>query len=130
MGFLDRFKKKEELVRRADTAAVVETVAKPKNLLPGAVQAGQILLHPLVTEKAAQGETRGTYAFVVARQATKEQIRRALLATYGVTPSAVRIVNVEGKRVMFGRVRGKRSDWKKALVTLPKGQIIRIHEGV
>jgi large subunit ribosomal protein L23 len=45
-------------------------------------------------------------------------------------PSDVRIMNVEGKRVRTGRNLGKRRDWKKAIVTLPKGKTIHIHEGV
>jgi len=145
MKFLDRFKKKAgrhsplftegrerrvDTVIKADKAAVVETVAKPKNLSLTAVQASQALLHPVVTEKAARAEAMGVYTFVVARQATKDQLRRALQALYGVTPSVIRIANVEGKRVRSGRMRGKRADWKKAMVTLAKGQTIRIHEGV
>lgn len=150
MGLFDRFKKKagapppppteapgrrpgtavkKKLVTN-QTAATVETVAKPKTLSSAAVRAGQVLRHPLVTEKAADAEARGTYTFVVDRRSTKVQIRQAIKAVYGVTPRAVRISNVEGKRANFGQRRGKRADWKKALVTLPKGQTIRVHEGV
>lgn len=112
----------------AQTAAV--TVARPNELSPEAVQASRVLGQPLVTEKAARAEALGVYTFVVTRQATKGQIRQAIKAVYGVRPRVVRLINVEGKRTMFGRVPGKRSEWKKALVTLPKGQTMRIHEGV
>lgn len=145
MGLLDRFKKKitkpEEprgyrpgaaVKPRPETGAAPAATApvKLKELSPEAVQAGRILLRPLVTEKAAIAQSKGTYTFAVARTATKGQIQRALKLVYGVNSSAVRIVNVEGKRVAAGRRRGKRSDWKKAMVTLPKGQTIKIHEGV
>jgi len=47
-----------------------------------------------------------------------------------VIPKKVRIINVEGKKVRFGRQFGRRSDWKKAIITLAKNQSINIHEGV
>ena len=40
------------------------------------------------------------------------------------------MINVEGKKVRHGRNKGKRKEWKKAIVTLPAGQSISIHEGV
>ena len=49
---------------------------------------------------------------------------------YGITPVSVNIQNVRGKRVRFGRVRGKRKDWKKAIVTLPEGKTINVYDGV
>lgn len=147
MSWFDRFKKKKwlsfpfareergrltPLVKKtsAPGQVAVETIVKPKELSPAAVQASRVLRQPVVTEKAARAEALGVYTFVVNRQATKGQIRQAVKVVYGVRPRLVRVINVEGKRTMFGRVSGKRSEWKKALVTLPKGQTIRIHEGV
>ncbi|OGH91588.1 MAG: 50S ribosomal protein L23 [Candidatus Magasanikbacteria bacterium RIFOXYC2_FULL_39_8] len=75
-------------------------------------------------------EMRGVYAFAVALEATKEDIKHAVFQTYGVKPTQVRTSHVEGKRVRFGYAKGKRRDWKKAMVYLPKGMTIHVHEGV
>jgi large subunit ribosomal protein L23 len=89
-----------------------------------------VLLQPLVTEKSVIRESAGVYTFMVALGATKLTVKQAVKDIYGVLPSTVRMINVEGKRVRFGRTIGKRRDWKKAIVTLPKGKTIHIHEGV
>lgn len=89
-----------------------------------------IFVRPHVSEKSVVHESAGVYTFVVKRDATKLRVKQAIAAIYGVTPTDVRMINVEGKRQMRGRVAGKRTDWKKALVTLPKGKTISIHEGV
>ncbi|PIT88695.1 MAG: 50S ribosomal protein L23 [Candidatus Magasanikbacteria bacterium CG10_big_fil_rev_8_21_14_0_10_36_32] len=92
--------------------------------------AEKIIIKPLVTEKTAVMESLNKYGFIVSRQATKEQIKRAVNELYGIKPIAVNMVNVQGKSVRFGRNNGRRSDYKKALVTLPIGKTITIHEGV
>ena len=89
-----------------------------------------MLAQPVVSEKASGLEKRGTYTFVVKSSANKISIKQAVKEVYGVRPRAVRIVSIEGKRLSWGRRPGKRSDWKKAVVTLPKGNTISIHEGV
>ncbi|MBI2990512.1 MAG: 50S ribosomal protein L23 [Candidatus Magasanikbacteria bacterium] len=89
-----------------------------------------ILISPLVSEKATDAERTGVYTFKVARKASKMEIKNAVKAVYGVVPVMVRTVTLEGKRMRFSGNHGKRSDWKKALVTLPKGASISIHEGV
>lgn len=90
----------------------------------------RVLISPLVSEKATGDEEKGVYTFIVAEDASKIDIRSAVTAVYGVEPIRVRTARYEGKRVRFGRTRGKRSDWKKAFVYLPKGKTIHIHEGV
>lgn len=92
--------------------------------------AGKILLKPIVSEKAAGKESAGVYTFQVNTKATKSQVGRAIDELYGVRSSKVRMINVQGKWKNFGRQSGRRSDYKKAIVTLPKGQTINIHEGV
>ncbi len=131
-------KKKEDDARKPVGTPVVShtPVAEPrkdavrprnndnKKLMPG------ILLRPLVTEKGTHLEAQGTYQFAVAPRATKIDIARAVLGRYGVKPVKVNVMHRPGKEVRFGRVRGTRSDWKRALVTLPKGTTINVHEGV
>lgn len=151
MGILDRFTKKnqkrqlEALEKKVDvqepkkkkTAEATKAPAPAPAKSSAAVntQAGNTasfatLVRPVVSEKAARAEAAGAYTFVVRNDATKNGIKQAVRDVYGVAPKSVRVMNMEGKRVRFGRQRGKRNDWKKAIVTLPKGKSIQIHEGV
>ncbi len=95
----------------------------------GAV-AGRVLVRPLVTEKATNLMSAGQYAFVVSSRANKIDVAKAVRAAYGVEPLAVNVISVQGKRVSRGRIQGRRKDWKKAIVTLAKGQTIKLYEGV
>lgn len=90
----------------------------------------KVLLKPLVTEKSAVAESGNKYSFMVAKSADKNQIKTAVEEIYGVKPSRVNVANIEGRRVRFGRTMGRRSDYKKAIVTLPEGKTIDIHTGV
>jgi large subunit ribosomal protein L23 len=87
------------------------------------------LVRPLVTEKTTNflGNDR-TYAFEVAVDATKPQIRRAIETLYGVEVDAIRTAVVRGKVKRFGRFYGKRRNWKKAFVTLSEGQTLNLFE--
>ena len=89
-----------------------------------------IILKPYITEKTAVLAHDNQYVFVVNKRAGQVEIRNAIKAMYGVTPIRVNIQNYYGKTVRFGRVRGKRNTWKKAIVTLPKGSRIDVYEGV
>jgi len=90
----------------------------------------KVLVKPLVTEKSAIAESGNKYSFVVAMWANKFQVKKAVEDIYGVKPENVNIMNVDGRRVRFGRTLGRRSDYKKAVVTLPQGKSIDIHTGV
>ncbi len=90
----------------------------------------RVLLRPLITEKASIMGTENKYFFEVSRDANKVEIAKAIEEVYGVKPVSVNIINMKGKKVRFGRILGKRKDWKKAIVTLPEGKTIKIYEGV
>ena len=84
-----------------------------------------VLLGPHVSEKsAAATELANQYAFRVARDATKPEIKAAVELMFEVKVDAVQVVNVMGKAKRFGGRPGKRSDWKKAYVKLAQGQTI------
>lgn len=100
------------------------TSVTAKRIVPG------VLIHPLVTEKGTHLEAQGTYQFAVAMRATKRTIARAFEARYGVRPRAVNVMHRMGKTVRFGRTVGHRGNWKRALITVPKGTTINVHEGV
>ena len=90
----------------------------------------KVLLSPIISEKAAVYESLNIYTFVVGKDASKVEIKNAIKQVYGVEARKVNIINMQGKKMRAGRRFGRRSDWKKAMVTLPKGQTINIHEGV
>lgn len=93
------------------------------------MQLKDTLVRPLVTEKTTNWlGTDRTYAFEVAVDATKPQIRDAVERYYGVTVEAVRTAVVRGKTKRFGRHYGKRKNWKKAFVTLAEGQTLNLFE--
>ena len=84
-----------------------------------------LLIAPHVSEKSARaGEKNGQYVFRVRRDATKPEIRKAVELMFSVEVSAVQVVNVAGKQKRFGAMMGRRSDWKKAYVSLKAGQTI------
>jgi large subunit ribosomal protein L23 len=89
-----------------------------------------VLKKPLITEKNARLQEAGKYAFEVAADATKPQIKAAVEAAYKVTVTAVNVIVVKGKEKRMGRNLFHKPDWKKALVTLKPGDKIQLFEGV
>ena len=78
-----------------------------------------IIIKPLVTEKSThQAETLNAYAFKVARDANKTQIRQAVEKIYKVKVEKVRTANRQGKPRRYGASMGKTPNWKKAIVVL------------
>lgn len=90
----------------------------------------KVLVKPLVTEKGAHFATEGKYLFEVAADTNKVEIKKAIEDVYGIKPTDVNVMNVLGKSKRFGRIKGKRKDWKKAVITLPEGKTINVYEGV
>lgn len=90
----------------------------------------RILVKPLITEKATNLVSLNKYAFKVAPKANKIEIKKAIKALYGFDPVSINIINERGKRVISGRTRGKKSNWKKAIITLKAGNKLEIYEGV
>jgi large subunit ribosomal protein L23 len=88
-----------------------------------------IIKKPHVTEKTSLGsDTSNTVAIVVDRDANKIEIKQAVESLFKVKVGDVRTVNVAGKVKRVGKNSGKRSNWKKAYVTLQKGQSIDFFE--
>jgi large subunit ribosomal protein L23 len=84
-----------------------------------------LLVAPHVSEKAARAsEKANQYVFRVRTDATKPEIRAAVQLMFSVEVEAVQVVNVAGKEKRFGARIGRRSDWKKAYVSLKAGQTI------
>lgn len=90
-----------------------------------------VVIRPVVTEKStAMIEDQGAYAFIVARNANKIEIRRAIEALFGVRVKDVRTMNCRGKWRRVGRSLGRRPSVKKAIVKLAEGEQIDVYEGV
>ena len=86
-----------------------------------------IIKKPLVTEKAAVAkEKEGKYTFVVDKDANKYQIKQAVEEMFGVNVVSVHTAIFNGKTKRMGMHEGKKSDWKKAIVQLEKGQEINL----
>lgn len=83
-----------------------------------------IIKRPVVTEKTTLGADFQQYVFEVSLDANKHQIRAAIEELFDVNVTKVRTAVMQGKRKRFGRNFGKRSNWKKAVVTLRDGQSI------
>jgi len=85
----------------------------------------RVLTAPHISEKAAiVGEASNQHVFKVARDARKEEIKAAVEHLFKVKVAKVRTVNVKGKSKRQGARTGKRSDWKKAYVSLEQGHEI------
>ena len=85
----------------------------------------QVLLAPHISEKAAiVGDANNQYVFKVSTDAQKAEIKSAVEQLFSVVVEKVATVNVKGKVKRRGAKLGKRSDWKKAYVSLQKGSEI------
>ena len=93
------------------------------------MEARDILIRPIVTEKSTALMEQGKYTFRVPLAATKIQIRQAVEQIFKVKVQAVNTMRYEGKLKRMGRTQGRRSDWKKAVVTLKPGEAIELVEG-
>jgi large subunit ribosomal protein L23 len=88
-----------------------------------------VIKKPLVTEKTTlEKDARNIIAFEVSRDANKIEIKDAVEKLFKVEVTAVKTVNVAGKVKRFGKNIGKRSNWKKAYVTLKEGSSVDFFE--
>ena len=91
----------------------------------------QIIKLALLTEKGTLAkEKQNEYAFLVERDSNKVEIRQAVESLFKVRVKEVRTMIQHGKIKTFGRYKGPRPDWKKAVVRLAKDNKIELFEGV
>ncbi|MDF2965590.1 MAG: rplW [Rickettsiaceae bacterium] len=83
-----------------------------------------VIRKPVLSEKSTLMNEQSKYVFVVDRKSTKEVVKQAVESIFGVNVSKVNIMNVKGKTKRFKGTIGRTSDYKKAVVTLNKGQAI------
>jgi large subunit ribosomal protein L23 len=90
-----------------------------------------IIRGPVITEKTTlQKELHNQITFKVDKRANRVEIKKAVEQGFQTKVQQVRTIQVKGKVKQRGRIIGKRSDWKKAIVTLMPGQRIEFFEGV
>lgn len=89
----------------------------------------EVIKRPIISEKStALAEVAGRYAFEVALQANKFEIREAIQRLFNVHVREVRTLIVHGKVKRLGQGIVKRPNWKKAIVTLAEGQKIEFFQ--
>lgn len=94
-----------------------------------------ILIKPIVTEKMnLLSDKQGKYGFKVDRRANKREIKKAIEETYGVSVTSVNTMNYAGKiKSRFtksGVISGRTNGYKKAIVTLGKGESIDFYSNI
>jgi large subunit ribosomal protein L23 len=89
-----------------------------------------VIMKPIITEKATMASEAGAVVFQVAMDATKPQIKEAVEAVFGVKVKAVNTTITKGKVKKFRGRTGERSDKKKAYVTLEEGNTIDVATGL
>jgi large subunit ribosomal protein L23 len=93
------------------------------------MDARQVLVAPVVSEKSYSLIEENKYSFRVHQKAHKTQVRQAVEELFGVKVEGVNIVKVQPKPKRRGFTRGRKPGWKKAIVELREGDRIEIFEG-
>ena len=90
-----------------------------------------IVLRPILTEKLTElRETQRKVGIMVRSDANKVEIKKAAEQVLKVKIIKVNVINGMGKTRRIGRLSGKKPDWKKAIVTMKKGEKLEMFEGV
>jgi len=89
-----------------------------------------VISRPVITEKATAASEFNKVIFRVRSDVTKTQVKQAIEALFKVEVVSVNTLNVQGKTKIFRGSVGKRKDFKKAVVTLAKGQSIDLAGGI
>ena len=89
-----------------------------------------VILSPVITEKATMGSEHNQVTFNVSLRANKPAIRAAVEELFKVKVKSVNTIRQQGKIKRFRGVMGKRPDYKKAIVTLEDGHSIDVTTGI
>jgi large subunit ribosomal protein L23 len=92
------------------------------------MNATEVLIMPIVTEKSTILTDINKYVFKVDKKATKVSVKQAIKALYNVEPKKVNMVVVRGKKKRVRYNYGYKPSWKKAIVTLAAGDKINLFE--
>ncbi|MBF97174.1 MAG: 50S ribosomal protein L23 [Alphaproteobacteria bacterium MarineAlpha9_Bin4] len=90
----------------------------------------EIIKFPVVTEKSTKASENNQFVFKVEINSSKDEIKNAIEKVFKVKVKAVNTIKVKGKRKIFKGTKGKRIDYKKAVITLLKGETLDYSGGV
>src|SRR3989344_1443899 len=127
MAFFSKKKEVKEEAKPEETSASSNASSEAVNL----TKVPTILVQPRVSEKASRLAGGNKYVFNVLKSTNKIEVKKAVENAYKVKVTQVNIINVKGKQRNFGRISGKTSAFKKAIVSLREGdKIAGLTEGV
>ena len=129
MGLFKRKKKEEEKPKPAEIVEEkAETPPTPAVKLPKGEDAESygVIFSPHITEKGAALEGMGKYIFKVSKNANKIAIKKAVEKLYKVKVKNVNILKMPSKFRQVGEYEGRKPGFKKAIVTLEKGERIEV----
>ena len=101
---------------------------RPVTISPAS--ACDVILSPVITEKATMGSEHNQVTFRVPLDASKPAIRAAVEHLFKVKVKAVNTIRQQGKTKRFRGIVGRRPDYKKAVVTLEQGNTIDVTTGI
>lgn len=90
----------------------------------------RFLIKPWITEKSHQEMVQNKYFFRIDSKASKNNVKKAVEDQYEVKVISVNTVNIHPKERIYGRSKGFKSGYKKAIITLKKGDKIELFAGV
>ncbi len=129
MSALNLFKKPaaKKPRKKAVKAEAVETSSEVVSApAPVSMAKNSVILNAYVSEKASRLEGLNQYVFKVVRTANKPEVKKAVQNRYKVSVTNVRMVNLPAKTRQVGRNMGTKSGYRKAIVTLAKGDTINL----
>lgn len=117
---------KKKTAEAPKTQVKQETVAPSGNASKQGTYSLGVLITPRITEKATAASAVNQYVFEVAQNANAYMIKQAVEGKYGVHVKKVNVVHNHGKAVRLGRYEGRRPGFKKAYVTVARGESITV----
>ena len=90
----------------------------------------KVILSPLITEKSTKISENNQYVFKVTIDSNKKEIKNAIEKLFKVKVKNINTTRIKGKSKIFKGTRGKRSDYKKAIVSLNEGESLDYSGGV
>lgn len=105
---------------------------KNKEIVPEAASKivnNNAIIAPWITERSHNLMAENKYVFKVVKNSSKDEVKRAIESLYKVTVTKINSVNIPAKTRTRGRTMGKKAGFKKAIVTLKKGDKIELFEG-
>ena len=84
----------------------------------------KVLIEPFITEASTVAAELNKYVFKISGRSNKKQVAQAIRELYAVTVTSVRTMNIAGKRRTRGRIEGRTTGYKKAIVTIKEGESI------